>query len=458
MLRNDGRMQPSGLLIALSGTSYSIVHVSDNLSSFFNMSVDELLFTKLADISNEQDVNIMQSRIAQDYDFKGPLYFTFRVKGKLYNFEGELHRTEELMILELLPFDNNSKLDNFDEALTNYVESDQVYKVEDILKEAVSQAHKITDYEKVELYRMISSTTAELFALSYPSDTQEVGSVYSMEDIMLQNTGQYKSEPQLLYDVNYKPAHIIPKYEMKTHQTIDPVLLRDVSPNRLELLRSAGSKACLLIPITCKDELWGAIACHNSKPKQLFYEVRHSCEVLGKNLSELISRRISQKESRQFDVQSDRLGTFIKEISHTDNWIEHCLNHTETLIDAMNATGAVVYFNNQQILLGTTPSSEEISEIRKRIKHQLAANDVYITKGEKGPSASMLAMSFYKYKDDMIIWFRSSDYISDMDSCGQWNYVDVQVCRTFKQSLLVEILKQTIRSKKAEKLMKGLIC
>ena len=67
--------------------------------------------------------------------------------------------------------------------------------------------------------------------------------------------------------------------------------LRSVSPVHLQYMRNMGTLASMSISIVIRDRLWGLISCHDAQPRQVSYQTRTACELLGRILALQIQAR-----------------------------------------------------------------------------------------------------------------------------------------------------------------------
>ncbi|KAL0488037.1 cyanobacterial phytochrome B [Acrasis kona] len=459
----EGDTQSYGIVLVLMGTSFSIVNVSENVTAFFNCGSDELLYTRLEDVVNADEFQYFKDKVAEDCDNVVDCTFTISINNEAHTFEGSAYEVDDLMFLELIL--NNLDLPSSPRGTKSYLEDIEHKDIKALAKDAAQEAQTITGFDNVKVYQIINERELEVIAEVDAHSTAEAeGTVCHISDALLQDTDLYLMNwIHLIADVNDKPSMITPNYHVVTREQLDTRknLLRTVPSTRLHHLKQKNVQSVLTISIIQESKLWGVIVCSNmSSPTQLLYNIRQQCQSLGQELSKLISERVKIEEQEQLQLQSERIRIILNEISSTDNWMKSCLVQSTALLDAVNAAGAVIYFNKKLTFIGETPSEQQVSDLIKELRPLVNDSDIYVSEishfmssNFAGVASGVLALSLHKSSDDLIIWFRSE--VNNIQGMSRksvlWTNKDVQVCRTFKRYIMDEIIKEVIRSKQQER-------
>src|SRR5690606_31189165 len=98
---------------------------------------------------------------------------------------------------------------------------------------------------------------------------------------------------RLIQDAHYQPSPLVPALNPATGAPLDLsfAALRSVSPVHLQYMRNMGTLASMSISIVIRGRLWGLISCHDAEPRQVSYQTRTSCELLGRILALQIEAR-----------------------------------------------------------------------------------------------------------------------------------------------------------------------
>ena len=108
-----GHIQPHGVLIGFNESELKIVQISDNTTQFFNLSASSLIDQPLSALFPQSQIDILVSAFSHgSLEVFNPIKLTVQIKRKKYLFQGVMHRSDGLLILELepLPKDGNSRL------------------------------------------------------------------------------------------------------------------------------------------------------------------------------------------------------------------------------------------------------------------------------------------------------------------------------------------------------------
>ena len=220
-------------------------------------------------------------------------------------------------------------------------------------------------------------------------------------------------------DITYEPVGMTPQNNPLSDRPLDMSLaaLRSVSPIHIEYLNNMGVAASMSISLIKDKQLWGLIACHHTAPKQVPYEKRTICEFLG----QIVSLELAAKESSEDAEYKIRLKSiqsqFVSSISQAENLKLGLTQNSQHLLDLVGATGAALLFEDEITLIGKTPDSESIAELRTWLETQLIEDIVYQTTelSKVYPAAAdytevasgILTLLTSKVGRITIIWFRA---------------------------------------------------
>jgi len=278
---------------------------------------------------------------------------------------------------------------------------------------------KITGYDRVMIYRFDEVYNGEVVAEAKEDFVKPfLGIRYPATDIPKQARALFlQNKVRLLFDVNSEPALIIPMLHPERKLPLDMTYTsnRGVSPIHIEYLKNMGVEATLNIAIILNEQLWGLIACHHYSPKYLDYSVRVTCQFIGQIFSGHLALQ-SANHYRESVLKSNIIRTKLFEQMSLDYDILDGLSQEEqSIIDLVNCTGAAVVTENKTILIGSTPSEQEIRALtiwleEKTEKAVFATNElpnIYAPAlGFKNLAAGLMAIKFAINPNEFVIWFR----------------------------------------------------
>ncbi len=227
----------------------------------------------------------------------------------------------------------------------------------------------LTGYDRVMIYRFDEEGHGEVLSETKKPDLEAfLGNRYPASDIpQIARRLYQRNRVRLLADINYEPVPLVPRFSPLTGEDLDMSLcfLRSVSPIHVQYLRNMGVAATLVVSIMVGGRLWGLVSCHHYSPRSLHFEMRAVCELLA----EVIATRIAALESfvaRPGELSVRRLEQrMIERISREGDWRGALFDGSRSLLAPLNATGAALLFEDQDLVTGDAPGTEEIRRIAK---------------------------------------------------------------------------------------------
>jgi PAS domain S-box-containing protein len=164
-----------------------------------------------------------------------------------------------------------------------------------------------------------------------------------------------------------------------------------------------------------EGKLWGLIACHHYAPRNLPYALRAGCELLGEAMSTRIAA-IENYARAQVAIQVRRLEQRLVEATSTEgDWKLALFRNPRTLLQPLEATGAVLFHDGEVLTCGEVPSTPELRALRDWIGEQAADGPVSTASIGKAcpplagltPTASgVLAVRLSATRPDHLVWLR----------------------------------------------------
>ena len=367
-----GLIQTHGMLFVLQEPQLEILQVSNNTFQILGIHPQEILGKKLKKILKSRLIEQIHKKLAEELGTINPLKLSIDTpKGKLF-FDGILHRSDGLLILELEAVTSkefSDFLSLYHLVQTPITKIQKTFTLNDLCQVIVEEVRKLTGFDRVMIYQFDPEDAGTIIA----EDKLERlvpyrGLHYPASDIPRQARQLYKLNLlRLIPDVNYQPVELIPVNNPVTNQPIDLSfsILRSVSPIHIEYLKTMdmGVGATMTISLIRNQQLWGLIACHHQSPKYIPYQIRTACELLGKVMAlEITSKQDNEILDYRIKLNSIQ-SKFVEVISLEDNFVDGLLKEETNLLDLVGAQGAAIFTDKNLTLIGQTPKLADIQEL-----------------------------------------------------------------------------------------------
>ncbi len=361
-----GSIQPHGVLIALRAPDLFVAQVSENIQAYLGVSPDEALGRPLAAFLSPESAELIRGALEHErWDELNPL----RIEAGGKRFDGIIHRYAGAAIVEIEPAQEAFAQGSIHHPLRSaMIHVEAARTLPDLCQSAVAEVRRLTGFERVMLYRFDEeghgSVDAEARVLSLEP---YLGLHYPASDIPQQARQLYlRNWLRIIPDARYRPARLVPNLRPDTGAPLDLsfAVLRSVSPTHLEYLANMGVRASMSVSLIVRDRLWGLISCaHHSGPRQLPYELRSACEVLGR----LVSLQIAALSDREAATQrSSRQGT-LELLACTmrgrDDALEALFVREAELLTLVGAQGAAAVGAGEVLTCGLTPPSAQVAAL-----------------------------------------------------------------------------------------------
>ncbi|MBD2294543.1 GAF domain-containing protein [Anabaena sphaerica FACHB-251] len=417
-------IQPHGIFLIFNEEDLQISQISDNTELILGYSPHELLNQSLNKLFNAEDINSIIQCLARDFEAINPLNLkVLNSQQQIIPFYGIVHRSlDNLLILELEPCNGDEPYDFFRfyqltrQLLTKIQNADNLSTLSQLIAEEIRE---VTGFDRVMIYRFDEDGTGEVIAETKRDDlTPFLGLHYPDSDIPKQAKELYRlNKLRLIPDINYQPAALIPNLSPLTQTSPDLSfsVLRSVSPLHIEYLQNMKLGASMSISLLKNHQLWGLIACHHQTAKYIYYHIRTFCELVGQLMSiELKNKEETENLTDKIHLKN-LLSDFVENISESENFVEVLTQNQENLLHLVKASGAAIISHDLVMLLGKTPSENQIHELLDWVIPRLQ-NNIYYTdclpkvypnaEQFKELASGVIVISITKLQRNFIIWFR----------------------------------------------------
>ncbi len=414
-----GQIQSHGFLIAID-TNYIVRYHSENIdlwsglpNSILGKNIEDLAFefSETNDFKNVRDLIEFGSKNGFEYknasyiEINGiSFYLILSYNSPYYLLEFEpAVKGQEQEVQKMMGHSISAMLSDRD--------------LSHLLQNTAIQVKNIIKYDRIMVYRFAEDGHGEVVAEA-KNDTllPLFGLHYPASDIPEQARTLYKINlTRLIADV-----HAIPVRIMTSSVYSDPIdltysQLRAVSPIHIQYLKNMGVCSSFSISIICNNQLWGLIACHNYTPQFIDYKARESAKLIGQIFSSALEFRIDQQDQEIFGHYKLGVDNLTKNLLKSDHIRDALTNHKITLMDAVDASGAVFVYENQISKIGKTPNDLQLLKLilwlQENIKQQFfftsELSKIYSEAAEFKDIACGMLVSVLSREDAVYaIWFK----------------------------------------------------
>ena len=381
-----GYTQAFGVLLAMPAGSDRISQISNNTGLLFSSDPFLVVGKKLSEVLGQANAEtVFASLKSGDWKETNPLRISVEHEGATREVNAIVHRYDGLDFVELEPVSAEGaqvaarSYNLVQGALTRL---QKCLNTRDLWEAVVAECHKITGYDRVMLYKFDRDDHGYVIA-ERKQDHQDsfLGLHYPASDIPEQARRLYRLNwIRFIPDIRYKPVPLIPVIDEDHKRLTDLThsVLRAVSPVHCEYLQNMGVAASMSVSILREGRLWGLIAFHNDTPKELPFELRSACELLGQALSIRIAALEDIEDSAYKSKTNSLQAKFLGDLPRYRDVASALVAQAPNLLDFIPATGAAVCSAGRIDTLGRSPTEEQINLVRRWTLDRIAA-PVFVT-------------------------------------------------------------------------------
>ncbi len=430
-----GSVQPYGFLLALREPALRIVQISANTQALLGTPALGLLNQPVTELGGDIEQQVRQLAASTDLAEPAALRCRLMAFGQSAEFEGTVHREPGgALIVELEPtaaartnletvqIDGPALIEMLGSAIERFSTSSTI----GVLADTVVQCFRdLAGYDRVMVYKFDPDGHGKIIAEARdPRLESLLGHHYPASDIPQRARELYlRNRLRVLVDVHSDAAPLVPRLAPSSGQELDMSMchLRSMSPLHLQYLKNMGVTATLVVSLVREGKLWGLIACHHYKPRNLRFAVRAACDLLA----EVVSTRIAAIENythAQVAIQVRRLEQRLIEATSTEgDWRLALFRNPRTLLQPLDATAAALFYDGEVLTSGEAPSTPELRRLMQWVDAQCA--DGLFTCSSVGranpalqsltPTASgVLAVKLSASRPEYLMWFRKEQLLS----------------------------------------------
>ena len=424
-----GSVQPHGLLLVLDAALCTVQQHSANAAALLDLANADL---PLALTQLKGDLQAQVHKAGADLTGDEPVVLQCHTQAgtRVLYWEGALHRNVHgLPIVELEPrplaaaptvdIPASQLLDLTARAVQRFSNAANI----GVLTDAAVQCFRdLIGHDRVMVYKFDADGHGKIVAEARdPRLDPLLGHHYPATDIPQRARELYlRNRVRVLVDVHYQPSPIEtarPAGQTPSSGELDMSMcyLRSMSPLHLQYLKNMGVTATVVVSLVREGRLWGLVAAHHYAPRNISQAVRATCDLLA----EVMSTRIAAIENyahAQVAVMVRRLEQRLIEATSTEgDWRMALFRNPGTLLQPLEATGAVLFVEDEVMTTGEVPSTPELRELLRWV--QASATDSVFSCSSVGqanpdldsltPTASgVLAVKLSATRGDYLVWVR----------------------------------------------------
>jgi len=418
-----GLIQPHGVMLVLRPDDLVILQASENTASLFGIAAETLAMGRLDALLGPEQAERMSDAIARAEDRldAGPLHMLPDIPAGdgREGFQVMAHRAGDVLIVELERISGERpRLDALYAELS--VSIDRLHGATSLsafFDLAVTQVRALTGFDRVMAYEHAEDGSGEVIAEARRDDIDSyLGHHFPASDIPAPARRLFAlSWLRHLPDVNYTPVPMAPP--TKPPVDMGRALLRHVSVMYSAYLTNMQVRATLVMPLMKAGRLWGLISCmHYAAPRRVPCETRTAVEIFA----HMISLRMAEQEDRDTAAYRQRMSdanAAIKlEIERGPDYDRGLKAAAPSLHGWMDATGAALATERSLVMVGETPTKDEVSALVAWLIGHMEDRSVFATDhlaalyppaaGFPATAAGLLAARLMQSRGGFVMWFR----------------------------------------------------
>jgi chemotaxis family two-component system sensor kinase Cph1 len=422
-----GKIQEHGFLIAISN-ELKIIYCSENVITFTDVAAVTLLGTPVYFLETvilkkvagfiEKLINIAQT----NEGFQPVNPYPVMIGDREFNLV--ICDSGDEYLLEFEPSASDLDVDlqqvigrSLSEILANA-------NLSRMLDNTAVQIKNVIKYDRVMVYQFHDDGHGEVVAEAKKEELAPwLGLHYPASDIPQQARELYKRNlVRLIADVASMPSAILTYTELNDFPLdLTNSTLRAVSPIHIQYLKNMGVASSFSVSLIHQGELWGLVACHNYSPRFIHYKQREAAKLIGQVLSSALSFRQQEEDQHKNNRLKNAVDDLTRHLLRYKNIEEALFKHEVTLLDAVEASGAVLAYDNHFYHAGKTPGDDFlkgfISWLQGNMHEAIYATDRLPQEYprallNKKVACGVLVCRLSKELKEYLIWFRPEIAVS----------------------------------------------
>ncbi len=375
-LSQFNQIQSHGGLLVVD-KNLKVIQYSENVITLLNTTIEQLLNSPLSTfLESENNIeNIATWLIQNNNKYKRIVWKSPKNKIKIWVYA---QQTAEGTILEIEQDIENDIQDNSLFDLMQYVVDGMklqstIQSIEELVQKTCSEIQKITKFDRVLAYQFDERDDSGVVVGEVIAGNMEayLGLHFPATDIPEHVRAMYLKMPiRYIPNIDYKLGKILPEINpvTKTYLNLSNTMLRMVAPIHIKYLKNMGVRSAVSIGIIHNNKLWGLIACHHKNPKYLSVHFRLILMLIGNTLSIQLASLECWKVYKFEQRTTELLSSLSEKIYREESLLGALENYNKNIRELVGTTGMSIYYNNNLLSYGETPTADEILALIEWLK------------------------------------------------------------------------------------------
>jgi len=381
-VRTPGCIQAHGALLVLRLSDLSVLQVSENTQAILGFKPHELLGHSVVAVVKSEGEMRLRSMLASEPTERNPIYaFTLPASAQIPALDVTLHTIDGAAILEFevaarsppgvemgfVAQQPRSGPDYYSLIKKTVARLQTMETVQALCQSLAEEVRLLSGLDRVMIYKFHADHHGEVFAESRRSDLAPwLGLHYPAGDIPEQARDLLaKTWIRPVPDINGELAEIMPLVNPDSGKQVDMTFcaLRGLSLMHTEYLQNMGVASGLTMPLRRDNVLWGLIACHHYSGAYFVpYELRAACEFLAQTGS-LQLRAVEDRENMAYRLRLEEVNQRLLVLAAREGELNLMIDGDTSLLSAMHAGGAALYYRNRWWRVGQTPDESQLEAL-----------------------------------------------------------------------------------------------
>ena len=415
-----GAIQPHGVLLSLRESDLVITQASVNALDVLGVDAQNLLQQPLIRFVDDACMDHLREALGlKNVAVANPVRIELR-NDQGPGFDGVLHRHSGTLIFELEPH-RTSEERAIQNAASNTGSALELLEgipdIQTLCETTAEEVRRITGFDRVMIYKFDPEWNGEVIA---EAKTEVIGSYlhhrFPASDIPTQARKLYTLNwIRLIPTVDYRPAGLLGTADLAEPLDMSFSVLRSVSPIHLEYLKNMGVAASMSISLLHNGRLWGLVACHHRSPRYLPYVIRQNCQLIGQAASSQVRVQAATSNYSYHTERTTIRAKFIEHVARVQHFAEGLTGFRPNLLDFVEASGAVVFWEDRYTTVGETPDEGTLERLRQWVRSRISGTlywtdslpSVYEAVAEwKDVASGLLALEILRERGCYVMWFR----------------------------------------------------
>jgi light-regulated signal transduction histidine kinase (bacteriophytochrome) len=368
-IQTPGRIQGYGAVIAFHLDSLIVSYCSLNIDAYFQEELKTILGNSVKSIFNSKEFHQIANVASHRSTY---LKREHVLMTTLNNQEVDisLFRTDDYVVLEIIPITqpkSSIEITGNLKWVLDHIRSRET--VREILNISVNALKKITDFDRVKVYRFHPDHSGEVVAeVNNGRMDSYLGLRFPASDIPPIARELFLKIPiRHLYDTSCEGVAMVKAAGVSTPLNLSLGILRGNSPIHNQYLKNMGVASTLTLPIIIHDKLWGLFSLHHQRKKILTSEVAYTAELIGQLASMVLEQTIEKaalKKIRELELEGKGFIT----LNQSPHYLKKFWSAYKEKLQELVRCDGVAYQIDQKILMhGDCPIKKGVISLSKNL-------------------------------------------------------------------------------------------